>query len=220
VNKRFAGSILGACAAALLAACGSGGSSPPPTLGQEYPAIKAAAESATSVRVIGTVSTNGTAESLNMVVTRSGELSGQAGEGGRTFTILATGGKAYIKVTEAFLKAAHLPTSNCPSLCGKWIVAPAGTTSQLTSNVSMRHLVNTIFRKAPTGSEASQRMKATTYQGQAAWSAHGQGVTLYVASTGKPYILGVVKGSQNVRFTDWNTATVPGPPPAGDIVHP
>jgi hypothetical protein len=217
--------VLGACAAASLCACGSSGSPSPssssaPTLGQEYPAIKTAAESAHSVRVIGTVATNGTAESLNMVVTRSGELSGQAGEGGRTFTILLTGGKAYIKVNKDFLKAAGLPESNCASLCGKWVAAPSATTSQLTSNVSMQHLLGSIFHKPPTGADANQRMKPTTYKGQAAWSAHGQGVTIYVASSGKPYILGVVKGSQNVQFTEWNAATVPGPPPSSDIVRP
>jgi hypothetical protein len=225
VNKRFAGSVLGACAAVSLCACGSSGSpssssSAAPTLGQEYPAIKAAVQSADSVRVIGTVSNNGTAESLNMVVTRSGELSGQAGEAGKNFTILLTGGKAYIKVTKPFLKVAGLPASDCSSLCGKWVVAPSGTASQLTSNVTMRRLVGSLFRKAPTGAEANQRMKSATYQGQAAWSAHGEGATLYVASTGKPYLLGVVKGSQSVRFTDWNSATVPGPPPASDIVRP
>jgi hypothetical protein len=84
----------------------------------------------------------------------------------------------------------------------------------------MQHLVNVIFRKPPTGADANQRMKPTTYKGQPAWSAHGEGATLYVASTGKPYILGVIKGSQNVQFTDWNAASVPSPPPAKDIVRP
>jgi hypothetical protein len=46
----------------------------------------------------------------------------------------------------------------------------------------------------------------------------GGGGTVYVAAQGTPYPLRLVKGSNRVDFTQWNSATIPPLPPANQVI--
>src|SRR5260370_13412229 len=107
-----------AAAAVVVAACGGSGStsgrasssvSPTLTLGQEYPAMKAAARAATSVAVYGAVLVKGRRESLDMILTRSGSLSGWGGGGGSRFTVPVTGGQTHIQINKGLLPRGRMP---------------------------------------------------------------------------------------------------------------
>ncbi len=210
----FGGAALAVAAAAAIAGCGSSGPQQP-TVGQKFPAMKAAAKSAGSVHIDGALNSS----TLDMILTRSGDLSGTTGHDGEDFTLLVADGTSYVKITRTFLSVAKVPASACAKYCGKWVVAPASTTSELTSGLSMSRLVDGIFAKVPTRAEGDKVLKTTTFRGQPAWSAEHNGTTVYIARQGKPYLLGYVHGGQGLRFSDWNTATVPAKPAPGQVVQ-
>ncbi len=62
------------------------------------------------------------------------------------------------------------------------------------------------------------RGATTSFHGAPAIPLRDQGAkdgALYVAATGRPYILGLVTGGQDsgtILFSDWNTAKVPAAP--------
>jgi hypothetical protein len=208
------GAVLALAAAVSLSACGGSGSSGA-TLGGKIAAIKAAAKSATSVRVTGTLSPF----TLDMVLTKSSGLSGTVSQQGEQYTVLVTGGKSYVLVTKAFLSQTQAPASACAKYCGKWVVVPAATGSELTAGLSLTQLVNRVFGKIPVGSGAGPKLTATQFDGQPAWLARSGSTSLYIARTGKTYLLGVIQGSQRVTFSDWDTATVPGTPPRSQVLQ-
>jgi hypothetical protein len=213
-TRLLAGPALAVAAAAAITACGS--SAPQqPTLAKEFPAMKAAAKSANSVHIAGALNS----DTLDMILSRSGDLSGTSGHDGVSFTVLVADGTSYIKITPTFLSVAKVPTSACAKYCGKWVVAPASTTSQLTSGLSMTQLVDGIFAKVPTKAEGAKVLKTTTFRGQPAWSTQHNGTTVYIARHGKPYLLGYVHSGQGLTFSDWNTATVQGKPAPSQVVQ-
>ena len=56
-------------------------------------------------------------------------------------------------------------------------------------------------------------------QWPAAWQMRASdGSTVYVAAQGPPYPLRLTKGSSRADFTQWNSVTIPPPPPASQIV--
>jgi hypothetical protein len=225
----LATTLLAAAAVVVMAACGGSGStaghpsspgSPTRTLGQEFPAMKAAVRAATSVAISGTVMMHGQRESLDIILTKSGSLSGSVSVGGRMFTILVTGGKPYIKISKAFLQEAHLPVGVCATVCGKYVELPPSSAKTLTSGLNITAMANQAFT-APTAAQASVRLVPAQYRGQPAWFGRYRSYTVYIARTGKPYVLGMTaKNGQVLRFSGWNTATVPGPPPASQLVTP
>jgi hypothetical protein len=44
------------------------------------------------------------------------------------------------------------------------------------------------------------------------------GSTVYVAAQGPPYPLRLTKGPSRIDFTQWNSVTIPPPPPASQVV--
>src|SRR5258708_15274088 len=107
-----------AAAGDVVTACGRSGStsgrpsssvSPTLTLGQEYPAMKAAARAATSVAVYGAVLVKGRRERLDMNFTQARSLSGWGREGGRRVTRLLTRGQPPLQVHQGFFPAAPPP---------------------------------------------------------------------------------------------------------------
>jgi hypothetical protein len=204
----------------LLAACGgtSGGGAGASalTLGKEFPAIKAAAQSATSVRMSGSVVQNGKPISINMALVKPGSAAGSVSEGGTSYTIVVTPAQSYIQLSKKFLQLGHLPTSLCAKVCGKYL-AISGSAASSFSGLSMTSLIGTIFSSPLTKAEAAIKLAVGSYQGQPVWTGSGEDVTFYVAKTGTPYLLSVTKHGQSVSFSDWNTATV-STPPASQVV--
>ncbi len=219
-----------AAAAVVVAACGGSGStsgrpsssvSPTLTLGQEYPAMKAAARAATSVAVYGAVLVKGRRESLDMILTRSGSLSGWVSEGGSRFTVLVTGGKPYIKINRAFLRRARVPVAACATVCGKYLELPRSSAKSLTTGVTLTGMVSQAFGTPPTPAEARVRLVPAQYRGQPAWFGRYRSYTVDIARTGKPYLLAwTAQNGQVLRFSGWDTASVPGPPSASQLLTP
>jgi hypothetical protein len=183
------------------------------TLGQEYPPMKAAVGAATSVVLSGTVLENGKRESLDMVLTKSGALSGWVTEGTGKFTILVTRGKPYIKVNKAFLREAQIPASACKTVCGRYFELPGSSAREMTSGLSLTAMVDQAFNTPPTPKQAKVRLTPAQYGGQPAWFGRYGTYTLDIARSGKPYLLAMTaKNGQVLQFSDWDSASVPGPP--------
>jgi len=210
--------------ALLMTACGagSGGGSGPsgspaaggtaaPTLGQEYPAIKSAALSATSVRLSGSVVQGGKRLGLDMALVKPADAAGSVSEGGTRFTIVAVSGKAWIKINRPFLRLSHLPTSLCAKACGKYLVAPASAAADFT-NFRLASLLRTMFKHGPNAAESRLKLTTTQFGGQPAWSVSGEGVTMYISKGSTPYLMSMTFHGQHVSFSDWNTAKVTAPP--------
>jgi len=225
-------SLMLAVTAVAVAACGGSGSgsgsgrasasaSPALTLGQEFPAMKAAVRSATSMSMHGAVLENGKRVSLDLVLTKSGSVSGWVNEGGGKLTILVTHGKSYVKVNRAFLQQAHVSVIFCAIVCAKYLELSSSMARSLTSGLSLTSMDNQAFGTPPTPAQAKVRLVAAQYRGQPAWFGRYGSYTLDIARSGKPYLLAMTaRGGQVVRFSDWDTASVPGPPPASQLVTP
>jgi hypothetical protein len=216
MTRVLAGSALILGAALPLAACGgssgSGGSASGPTLGQEFPKIKAAAQSAKSVRMSGHVVQNGQSISLSMAFAKPGSASGTVSQGGATYDLVVTPGKDYVKINKSFLQASHLPASVCAKACGKYYGVPAAQASSF-AGLTMTSLVGGIFSHAPNSSESAIKLSKTTFGGQPAWTGSDGTYRVYIAQGAKPYLLSLTgKNGESVTFSDWNAVTVTRPP--------
>jgi hypothetical protein len=98
---------------------------------------------------------------------------------------------------------------------------PRSSARSLTSGVSMTAMVNKAFGTPPTPAEARVRLVPAQYRGQPAWVGRYGSYTVDIARTGQPYLLAVTaRNGQVLRFSGWDTALVPGPPPASQLVTP
>ena len=217
---RFAAGPAAAAAVLLGAvACGSGGSSATPaapapaTLVRE---VKAAIQHASSVHVSGSITQTGKQLGLDLSMTRAGELSGELSASGAGFFVLSTHGSTYIKVTGAFLRYAHLSTTACTLMCGKYLKLTTSQAQSMTGSLSMATLLGT----AKTSPHV-RYVGTATVNGQRAWVLRGSdGTTAYVAAQGTHYLLRLVPpgGKGRLDFTQWNAAKIPAPPPSSQVV--
>lgn len=208
--------------AALLgvAACGGGGPTAtkrpsPATLTKE---LNTAVAHASSVHVSGLAPVNGKDIALNLSMTRAGGVSGQVSIAGDAFTVLATRGSTYIKVTTGFLNYAHLPASTCSLVCGKYLKVSPAESGVLLAGLNMTRLMGDLTKGAPHFRNGG----TATVDGQRAWVLRSStGTTAYVAATGPAYPLRAVAppGKRGkLDLTQWNRATIPPPPPASEVV--
>ncbi len=212
-------------AAALVVGCGSGSSGPaapgataaagpPPSAATLASQVNAALAKATSVHISAHVLERSTLTTLNMSMTRSGEMSGQISLNKAPVTILVTQGQTYLKLTAAALKAMGLPTAACSVMCGKYLKMPAGEAKNMVSGLGWTDLVGNTST-----SPNWKYVRTVTVNGQPAWQMNiaGQG-SAYIAAQGQPYPLRLTQGSNRADFTQWNSATIPPPPPASEVV--
>lgn len=214
INGVVAGSGILLAGALLVSACGGssgGGGSAQLTLGKEYPAMKAAAKAATSVRMTGNIVQGGKQIGLDMALVKPGSAAGSVSQGGTSYTIVVTPQKDYIKISKQFLAQGHLPAKVCAKACGQYLEVPVASASSF-SDLSMANLINGVFSKPLSKDEAAIKLTAGQFQGQPAWVGSGGGETFYLAKGSVPYLLSVRKHGQSVDFSDWNTATVSVPP--------
>ena len=182
--------------------------------------MSTAVRTASSVHISGTIQQGGKTVGVNLGITRSGEFSGQITEYGAVFTVLATHGHSYLKLSAAFLRIAHLPATACSTFCGRYLEYPKAQSQQLVSGLSMASMTRSV------GSTPAGKVKylgaVTVGAGQPAWllqDSHGN--SLYVAAHGKPYLVREVAappGEGSVNLTRWNAVRIPGPPPASQVV--
>ncbi|HEX5851622.1 MAG TPA: hypothetical protein VFY36_00885 [Solirubrobacteraceae bacterium] len=206
-----------ALAAALLGGCGSSSSSnelASKTPVQIIDAAKAAAASAVSAHVAGSIVSDGKPISLDMEL-----VAGKGGKGritveGLSVKLIQVDKAVYINGSTAFYKRLA-GTAAAQLLQGKWLKAPANSAnfesfSQLTN---LRKLVGSTL--AAHGKLT--RGESTTVAGQkvVGLTDGTKDGTLYVATTGAPYPIALVKkGASGGRivFDRWNKPVTIVPP--------
>jgi len=201
---------------------GMAGSTPPrrPNVAVLLRQMSAALRAASSLHVSGTIRQGGKTVSVNLSITRSGELAGQVSENGVVVTVLATHGHGYVKLSAAVLRIAHLPATACSRFCGKYLELPAVRSRELLAGLNMAAMTHSL---TSTPASKVKYLGAVTIAGQPAWllqDPHGN--SIYVAAHGKPYVLREVAAPQSkgsADLTQWNAVRIPGPPPPGQVVH-
>ncbi len=208
---------------ALLAGCGGGssgngvaGKSPAEILA----ATKAAAESASSVHVSGSLVSGGTPITLDMDLLAGKGGRGQLSQNGLSFELIEVGETVYIKGSADFYK--HIGGKAAAQLLeGKWLKAPA-TSSDFASIGQLTNL-RELIDQTLADHGALSKDATTTVNGQqvVGLTDKSKGGTLYVAANGKPYPVQIAKsgsGSGSISFGRWNEAvTLAAPANAIDI---
>jgi hypothetical protein len=183
------------------------------TPNQIVAAASRAIELAHSVHVVGSVVDNGIQVRLDLHLSRGHGGQGEVSENGLGFRLISTGRVLYIQGSDAFWS--HFGGASATRLFrGKWLKAPdAGQFGTLGRLATTQGLVGQLLSRHGKLFRAGR----TTVDGQPAVGVvdRTQGGTLFVATTGKPYPLEVVKRGADggfVRFTDFNqpvTITIP-----------
>jgi hypothetical protein len=181
--------------AVTLAACGGSGSSgngvaakPANTIVQE---ANSAIAHADSVHVSGSISSNSVPLTLDLNLVSGKGGSGQLSEGGLSFRVIDVGPSVYIQGTPAFWSHFAKP-SVARTLDGKWLKAPAsGQFAPIASLTNMQLL----FGKVLLSHGALKKVGTSTLNGQKVVGVRdaSAGGILYVAATGRPYPVEVVK---------------------------
>jgi hypothetical protein len=209
-----------ALAAVLVAGCGGTSAPATPSAASLISGMKTSIQHATSVRMTGTVTTGGQTLRLDLSMTKAGEMSGQIAAGQAAFTVLTTGGKSYIKVTASFLKYAKVPAAACAVMCDKYLLATGSLQSGLTGSISWSQMLDGSSKQINANNMTNTGK--VTVNGQPAWALRStDGGVGYVAAQGTPYLLRISapKGQTGqIDFSEWNSVTIPPPPPASQVV--
>ena len=176
---------------------------------------KTAADSASSVHVSGSVTSNGSPVSLDLSLASGKGATGQISQNGSTFKIVIDGGTAYISGSDAFYRKLG-GSAAAQLLAGKWLKISTSTPefASFGSLTNMRKLLDTVL----VGHGTLQKGSTTTVGGQQAIAVADstRGGTLYVATNGKPYPLQISKtGSEagTIAFGSWDQPVTITPPP-------
>jgi hypothetical protein len=209
-----------------LAGCGgSGGSSSGNGIASKTPAqilsaATAAADSASSVHVTGSIVSGGSPITLDLELLAGKGGRGQISENGLSFNLIQVDGTAYISGSPAFYSHFGGPAA-AQLLEGKWLKAPAssGSFSTLGSLTDLNQLLDTALSdhgaltKGPTTTIDAQQVLSVTDASRAG--------TLYVATTGKPYPIEISKAGKTggkISFGAWNApVTLQAPKNAIDL---
>jgi hypothetical protein len=224
MRLRLVSAIVSGLAVLALAACGSSGGASSNGIASKSPdQIVAAATSAvsnvSSVHVAGSVPNANQPITLDLSLVNGKGGKGAMSESGLSFQIVALGQEVYINGSSSFwtkfggAAAAQL-------LSGKWLKAPA--TGQLASLATLTN-GHKLFGQLLSSHGKLEKGKATTIQGQQAVPVTDttNGGTLYVATTGKPYPIEIVKSGSDgghIVFNGFNQpVTLTAPANAIDI---
>jgi hypothetical protein len=177
-------------------------------------ASKTAADSASSVHVAGTLTSNGTPITLNLRLASGQGGRGQISQSGLSFELIVVGDTIYIKGSPAFYS--HFGGTAAAQLFqGKWLKAPTsgGELGSLAALTNFRKLLDQTLTTHDTLTKGA----TTTIAGQPAIELRdpSQNGSLFIATAGKPYPIEIVKhGSEtgHVTFTDWNQPVSLSPP--------
>ncbi len=211
-------------AALAIAGCGSGAgkadssASGRPNMTDLRNDLTASLKNAVSVRISGAVPQGSRSIAVNMIMTKSGESSGSVSANHMTISELTTSHHTYFKITADFLRSAKLPATVCAQVCGKWVEVPAGEEKSLMGGLTLGNFIGKLTKGTPTFRYGG----TATIHGQAAWLLHvSDGTTAYAAAQGTHYLLRLVaqhRSEGQIDFTQWNSATIPSPPPASKVI--
>jgi hypothetical protein len=200
-------------ATALLGGCGgsAGGSGvASKTAPQIVAAAKAAADGAATVHVAGTIVNGRKPLSMDMELLRERGGHGRIALEGLTIDLIRVDRIVYVNGSAAFYR--HVAGRAAARLLqGKWLKAPAssGNFASLASLTDLRKLIDTTL--ADHGTLA--RGPTSMIDGQKAVAIEDVtgGGTLYIAASGSPYPIEIVKhggGGGRITFDRWNKAVV------------
>ena len=213
--------------AALLAGCGSSGKAVKPNDEASKSATrvladaKAAATSASSAHVSGSLKSSGTPITLDLSAARGKGAKGSMAPGGLQFDLVQIGDAAYIRGTDAFWQ--HYAGAGIAQLLhSRWvkvstseprfrILAPLTSISLLFDKVAASH--GKLTNEGTKSYEGQQlvEIRDTSHQNR-----------LYVAATGKPFPMAIVVGEKSqsgtVTLGSWNkSVSLTAPKGAIDI---
>jgi len=221
-------SVLGlVLAVALLAGCGgssraakpNGEASRPP--GRVLSDARAAAASATSAHVSGSVTSSGTPITLDLSMARGKGAKGSMSTNGLEFDLVRIGDTAYVRGSDAFYE--HFAGAGLAQLLhGKWLEAPI--TKGRFSSLAPLTSIDLLLDKVSENHGKLVNEGETTYKGRQVVAIRdaSDNSKLYVAGTGKPYPVALVGGKANqsgtVTFGGWNsTVSLTAPNGAIDL---
>ncbi len=207
---------LALAAASLLAGCGSGAASngvAAKSGAQIYSAAKAATAGASSVRYSGQLDNSGKTIALDIVA------AGRRGGGtitveGATLNVVTSGTSLFLKATAAAWEKLGAGAAAAKLVAGKWLQTS-------TSNKTFGSFANFTNQSKLVGSISAKHTptkgKQTSVGGQSAITLVDKGNgELFVATTGKPYILEIKStqagNSGTVTFSGYNSAKPPAVP--------
>jgi hypothetical protein len=213
--------------AALLAGCGNSGKAAKPNDEASKPAVrvladaKAAATSASSAHVSGSLKSGGTPITLDLSTDRSEGAKGSMSTNGLSFDLVRIGDTLYVRGSDAFYK--HFAGATVAQLLhDKWLKGSA-THGRLTSLAPLTSLAG-LFAVISSQHGKLANDGATTYNGTKVVAIRdtSDNSKLYVAATGKPYPVAIVGGKKGqsgaITFGDWNkSVSLSAPSDAVDI---
>jgi len=199
-----------------MAGCGSGASGngvAAKSASQIYNEAKAATSGASSVRYSGQLQNSGKTISLDIVA------AGRRGGGtitvqGATLNVVTSGTSLFLKASAAAWEKLGAPAAAAGLVANKWL-------QTTTSNKSFGSFANFTNQSKLVGSISAKHTptkgKQTTVGGLSAITLVDKGNgTLFVATTGKPYILEIKSTQTNdsgtITFSDYNAAKPPAVP--------
>lgn len=203
--------------AGLLGGCGgsSGNGVASKSPAEILAATKSAADGASSVHIAGSLSSAGSPITLNMYLVSGTGGRGRLAENGLSFELIVVDNSIYIKGSPAFYS--HFGGSTAAQLFrGKWLKAPAasGELASLASLTDLSKLIDQALANTSTivkGATTTVRAQPVVELTDAAKDG-----SIYVATTGKPFPVQLVKrGSESgrVTFSGWDQPVTLTPPP-------
>jgi hypothetical protein len=222
--RRWTSALVLVIVLALLGGCGSSSSSSSSNgIASKSPeeivaAAKTAAVGAASVHIAGSIVNEGKPISLDMEILAHKGGKGQITLEGFAIRLVQVGGAVYLNASSDFYK--HVAGSAAAQLLqGKWLKASVSSASfaSLASLTNISKLIDSTL--GAHGKLASAGTKTINGQKAVGVSDTSRGGTLYVAATGTPYPLEIVKGGSGggkITFDRWNQSVTLSAP-AGAI---
>jgi hypothetical protein len=181
---------------------------------------KAAADSASSVHVSGSIKSGTAPVTLDLNLASGKGARGEISENGASFKLILLGDTAYISGSPAFYRSLG-GAAAAQLLDGKWLKTSArsGEFASFGALANMSQLIDTTL--AAHGVLAKGATTTVNGQQAIAVSDATKSGTLYVATTGKPYPIQIAKGSGEsgkIDFDNWNQpVTITAPANAVDL---
>jgi len=175
-----------------------------------------ALKSASSVKIDGSSTQNGTATTLDAVLYSNGDIDGSIDLGGQTVQIVKVGGTDYLMASADFWTTEGLPAATASKLAANWVSVP-DSEAKVGSQFSITSFASTLDTNLGTLAVGS----TSTIDGEPAISITSttQG-TLWVATTGAAYPLEATGNGTSSQFGsitlgDWNQGGTAPSAPAG-----
>lgn len=187
-----------------------------------YEQMRKSVAAATSVRIKGAMTSNGTKLTIDVAGDRDGtNARALVNDGAGEAELLTVGGDVYVKADAAYWTK-NGSAALAKVAAGKYVKVPAG--SGLTDALKVGKLLDGVFTDLPLAG-ALQRVEQTDLDGTPAYlltdRVGAEGGKIYVSADGKANLLRIVstKGNPGVLdFTEWNAVPPFSAPPASQQI--